>query len=203
MPTDSNGDKNHLTSEKQSGANDKIGAPSTQTPSPAWKVTGYHLVILLGSVLLTFILEWKFGIDWKERIKQGYALLFGGLGGTFAASRYVVLSVRHNTYDPRRVLWQILTPLYTAVLGWVGVIALAGGILILAQSPNPAEPQFTFFIMGFAFLVGFASESFSKRLIMAAQTLFGEHSGLEEVGSPKNDGNGAPELDAKGKAEQR
>jgi len=177
------GDGDESALNEGNGADDHPTGSGTRTPSPALKVTVYHLVILLGAVLGTFILEWKFGIDTKERIKQTYALLFGGLGGTFAASRYVVLSVRHNTYDPKRVLWQVLTPIYSAVLAWVGVIALAGGILILAQSPNPAEPQFTFFIMAFAFLVGFASESFSKRLIMAAQTLFGEHTGIEEVGA--------------------
>ncbi len=180
MQGDSGGNDESASQELKRTKERSAGSASP-TPSPAWKVTAYHLVILLGAVLATFLLEWRFGIDSKERTKQTYALLFGALGGTFAASRYVVLSVRHNTYDPKRVLWQVLTPIYSAVLAWVGVIALAGGILILAQSPNPAEPQFTFFIMGFAFLVGFASESFSKRLIMAAQTLFGEHNGLEEV----------------------
>lgn len=157
--------------------------PDNPTPSAAWKVSLYHLLILIGAVITTFWCEAIFGIEAKERVQQGYALAFGALGGAFAASRYVVYSVRHNIYDRKRLLWQILTPIYSAVLAWVGVIALGGGILILAASPNPAEPRFTFFIMGFAFLVGFASESFSKRLIMAAQTLFGEHGDLENGGA--------------------
>lgn len=170
-------------------------APEAHTPKAACLVSFYHFVILALAVGGTFWFETRFGIDSKERVKQVYALFFGGLGGAFAASRYVVYSVRHNIYDRKRLLWQILTPLYSAVLAWVGVITLGGGILILAASPNPAEPQFTFFIMGFAFLVGFASESFSKRLIMAAQTLFGEHGGLEDGTGSKRSENGKQEFD--------
>jgi hypothetical protein len=66
-------------------------------------------------------------------------------------------------------------------------IAIAGGILILASSPNPIEPQYTFFIMGFAFLVGLASESFSHKMIMAARTLFGEQIEGEELKGTKTD----------------
>lgn len=157
------------------------------TPSTALRVSAYHFAIIVLAVGGTLLFEKHFGIDSQDLIKQAYGLIFGALGGTFAASRYVILSVRHNAYERRRLLWQVLTPVYSAVLGWVGVIALGGGILILASSPKPSEPQFTFFTMGFSFLIGFASESFSKRLIMAAQTLFGEHAGMEEIVGGRSD----------------
>ena len=134
----------------------------------------------VGSIV-TFRVERMCGMSDNEIRKQRYALIFGALGGAVTASRWVVYSVRHNSYDPKRILWQLLTPVYSAVLAWVGVIAIAGGILILASSPNPIEPQYTFFIMGFAFLVGLASESFSHKMIMAARTLFGEQIEGEEL----------------------
>jgi hypothetical protein len=151
-------------------------------PFIAWGVSIYHVLILFGAVFGTLWLEKVCGIGHGEIAKQVYALIFGGLGGTVAALRWVILAVRYNAYDRKRVLWQVFTPLYSAVLAWVGVISLAGGILILSASPNPAEPQFTFFIMGFSFLAGFASESFSHRLIVAARTLFGEPSEKAELG---------------------
>ena len=189
MPN-SDGENGRADQGRRPGSSRLPDGSDIPTPSIALKVSVYHFVILTVAVVGTFSLEKCCGIDSQERVKQAYALMFGGLGGTFAASRYVILSVRHNAYERRRLLWQLLTPIYSAVLAWVGVITLAGGILILASSPKPSEPQFTFFVMGFSFLVGFASESFSKRLIMAAQTLFGEHAGLDEiVGSSAEDRN--------------
>jgi hypothetical protein len=126
-------------------------------------------------VLATINLEGFCGIDNSAILKQWYGLIFGGLGGTVVALRWVIYSVRHGIYDPKRLLWQLWTPLYSAVLAWVGVIAIAGGILVLGSAPKPVEPQFTFFIMTFSFLAGFASEVFSQRLMMAARTLFGEN----------------------------
>jgi hypothetical protein len=97
------------------------------------------------------------------------------MGGAFAASRVVVIAVRYRKYDPARVPWQIMTPVYSSVLGWVGVICIRGGLFTLAGDASPVEPRYTFFVVGLAFLSGFASEVCVKRLIRAAESLFGEN----------------------------
>src|SRR5258707_10943738 len=109
--------------ESQDSGAAQAESPKSTTPSEAWIVSGYHFLILLATVFGTFRLETMCGMEHREVMKQVYALIFGGLGGTVAASRWVVLSVRHNAYDRKRLLWQLLTPLYSAVLAWVGVIA--------------------------------------------------------------------------------
>jgi hypothetical protein len=154
-------------------------------PREAMGVSFWYILILVAGVLATLKLEGFCGIDNSAILKQWYGLIFGGLGGTVVALRWVILSVRHGDYDPRRLLWQLWTPIYSAVLAWVGVIAIAGGILVLGSAPKPVEPQFTFFVMTFSFLAGFASEVFSQRLMLAARTLFGENN--EEFRENKED----------------
>lgn len=151
--------------------------PTTQNAIPrgAWWVSCLYILILVAGVALAFEVEHLCGIDRSAMLNQAYGLIFGGLGGTIVALRWVIYSVRHGRYDPRRLLWQLWTPLYSAVLAWVGVIAIGGGILVLGTAPKLVEPQFTYFIMTFSFLAGFASEVFSQRLMMAARTLFGEN----------------------------
>jgi hypothetical protein len=98
----------------------------------------------------------------------------GATGGALNASRRVVLSVRYRSYLMSRLPWQLLTPVHSAVLAAVAFLAIEGGLLSLANSGERAEPRYTFFVMAFAFLVGFVSEVFVKRLIAAADALFGE-----------------------------
>jgi hypothetical protein len=150
-----------------------IGGKGFGPPTPFY-VSAYHMLVVVIVILIALCLEKRFvpSIEWYHQI---YALLGGGLGGTVTASRWVVLAVRHGEYDPRRLLWQLLTPIYSGALGWVGIIAIRGGLLTLSESPSTKEPNFTYFVIAFSFLVGFASEAFLKRLILAAQTLFGEH----------------------------
>lgn len=145
--------------------------------TPRW-VSCYHAAVILLAIAVAFLLHHQW-VSQDELRKQYYALIFGCLGGAVTASRYVVHAVRHGEYDRRRLLWQILTPVYSAVLAWMGVITIRGGLLTLSTAPTTAEPQYTYFIMGFSFLVGFGTESFVKRLIMAAESLFGERGDLD------------------------
>jgi hypothetical protein len=144
------------------------------SPHTPFYVSAYHMFVVFVVIVIALCIERKF-IPCLEWYHQIYALLGGALGGTVTASRWVVLAVRHGEYDRRRLLWQLLTPIYSGALGWVGIIAVRGGLLTLSESPSTKEPNFTYFVIAFSFLVGFASEAFLKRLILAAQTLFGEH----------------------------
>ncbi len=112
--------------------------------------------------------------------KLGLAVLFGGIGGALIASRYVVRAVRWHTYDSRRILWQITTPFHSAILAGVGFFIVRAGLVTLSASPSVKEPEYTYFVIGFSFLVGIASESFIQRLMKTAKTLFGEESKQEE-----------------------
>jgi hypothetical protein len=108
------------------------------------------------------------------------ASLFGGIGSTLHASRYVVLAVRHRKYDPQRILWQLLSPIHGAILAVVAIYLLSGGLLSLARTPSPGD-AYAYFVGGFSFIVGFSSEVFVKRLIRATEALFGEkHDDIEE-----------------------
>lgn len=155
------------------------GKGRPETPLLAWLATAYHVAILIACVKLMFSLQDGNPDGGRETLRQTYALLAGAMGGTFTASRWVIYAVRHGRYDSRRLLWQLATPIYSGVLGWIAVIAVRSGILTLVESPVPLEPRYTFFVITFAFLVGIASESFLKRLIMAAETIFGERGDLE------------------------
>jgi len=107
-------------------------------------------------------------------------LAFGALGGAMLSSRYVIYAIRHSAYDARRLPWQVLAPVHSAVLAGIGSAAVQGGLITISTSWQAAEPQYTLFLISFAFLVGFASEPFVKRLIMAAESLFGESGELNE-----------------------
>jgi hypothetical protein len=157
-----------------------VGTDNKSNPQLwAWIISAYHVLLLSALVCIAFYLQFfRSGVS-GELQKQCFALIFGGLAGTLAASRYVVYAVRHSEYDPNRILWQVLTPLYSAILAWIGMLIVRGGLVTLANTPGPAEPQYTFFVIGFSFLVGFASESFVKKLIVAAESLFGERGDLD------------------------
>nr|AWM04261.1 hypothetical protein CIT40_32335 [Bradyrhizobium amphicarpaeae] len=102
-----------------------------------------------------------------------FVFLFGALGSTLAASRIVVLALRYKNYQSEKVAWQLLTPLHGGVLAVVGLYVVLGGLLAMVRSPA-VGPEFGFFVGGFAFIVGFSSELFVKRLIRATEALFGE-----------------------------
>jgi hypothetical protein len=112
--------------------------------------------------------------------KAIYAVCFGAAGGTLTASRYVIYSVRHSIYDPRRTLWQIMTPLHSSILAGVAILAVKSGLFTLGQPLSPEEPKHTLAIIAFSFFVGLASESFVKRLIGAIEALFGERGDLAQ-----------------------
>jgi|GEM_PF-2421879 len=119
--------------------------------------------------------------SWQhERRDLCLALLCGAVGGAIMASRYVVHAVRSRTYDKNRFLWQLTTPIHSGILAPIGIILVKAGILTLTASGVTQEPQYTYFIIGVSFVVGFSSESFVKRLIVAAESLFGERGDLEE-----------------------
>jgi hypothetical protein len=81
------------------------------------------MLVVVFVILVALCLEKRFipSVEWYHQI---YAMLGGGLGGTMTASRWVVLAVRHGEYDTRRVLWQVLTPIYS------------GALVLWSQSPN-------------------------------------------------------------------
>lgn len=124
--------------------------------------------------------------DPTDRQLVGLAAIAGALGGTLVASRYVVQAVRMRNYDTSRIPWQLLTPLHAALLSGIGYFAIKGGVLSLAQSDIEPSPKYVYFVIGVSFLIGLTSESFLKRLIMAAEALFGERGDLLE--SPQSDG---------------
>lgn len=170
-------------------------------PRLATIVSVYHALILIGAlVATTFYLEPSSLVSCPTagdaNISQvspasncrpvhwrvvTFAFMFGTLGSTLAASRYVVFAVRHSVYDLRRVPWQLLSPLHGGVLSVIAVYVVFGGLLAIARSPNPSE-EYGFFVGGFAFIVGFSSELFVKRLIRATEALFGEEPNIDVIG---------------------
>jgi hypothetical protein len=107
-------------------------------------------------------------------------LAFGALGGAILSSRFVILAIRHSKYDARRLPWQVMAPIHSAVLAAIGAAAVQGGLITISTSWKAAEPQYTLFLISFSFLVGLASEPFVKRLMMAAASLFGEKGDLDD-----------------------
>ncbi len=150
------------------------------TPKAACFVTAYHvaLFVVMG-VSLYYLYEQDGGLKEGGLKECLTSLVFGALGGTMMACRYVVYAVRHNRYGHHLLLWQIMTPIFSAVLAPIGMIAVRAGMLTLTNTPELSEPRYTYFLMIFSFLVGFCSESFIKRLIMAFEALLGERGDLD------------------------
>jgi hypothetical protein len=162
-----------------SGSSSQNGTDPTVATKAAYKVTLYHvgIFIVIGLLLLSLHKHWISADDGLKKAIQ--SLCFGALGGTLMASRYVVYAVRHRNYDTKRLLWQLLTPIHSAILAAVSIVAVRAGLITLTNASAPTEPQYTWFVMAFSFLVGIASEAFVKRLIMASESLFGERGDLE------------------------
>lgn len=151
-------------------------------PRVAIAVCTFHVLLMVCSGILV-VLAYKQIDPIAQFTTLVYVLAFGGIGGTLNASRYVVKSLRYGTYEVRRVPWQILTPLHGAVLAGIGFAVIKGGIISMTQGiKDPAT--YSFFTMGVSFLIGFSSELFIKRLILASEALFGESHNIEEVGHP-------------------
>lgn len=149
-------------------------------PTQAYLVTAYHLAILIGAAIIV-LLTYRGTITENDAIKKAlFALCLGAAGGTLTASRYVVYSVRHSIYDPRRLLWQLMSPLHSSILAGVALLTIKSGLFTLGQPLSPEEPKHTLAIMAFSFLVGLASESFVKKLIVAIEALFGERGDLAQ-----------------------
>jgi len=148
----------------------------------------YLLILGIASAVLLLLAYWRVGVLADVVLQRaGFTIAGGALGGTLMSSRYIVYAVRHSTYDHRRFLWQVATPIWSAVLAGIGLIAVHGGIITMSTSWSSQEPNYTFAVITFSFLVGFASESFTKRLIMAAESLFGERPQMNRSGRNARD----------------
>jgi hypothetical protein len=195
--------------EKHPGESDRrpkkrwfpYGLTRYHTPPLAIGMSVYHAIILVGSLVVTTFFvppetmmagctEGGTGgtvqaansqschlIHWSLIV---FAFSFGAMGSTLVASRYVVLAVRHRKYDSQRILWQLMTPLHGGVLACVAIYVVLGGLLTLSRSAAPSD-QYGYFVGGFAFIVGFSSELFVKRLIRATEALFGESANIDEL----------------------
>jgi hypothetical protein len=154
-------------------------------------VTLVHLLLIMsaGYIAVMTVCNWttadvEFGIFVSSAT-------FGVVGGTVTASRYVVYAVRHREYDRNRILWQLMTPVYSAVLAWIGTLAVRAGMLTLTSAGQQKERLS--FVPVFSFFVGLASESFIKRLIASAEALFGERGDLERKTSSRSRSRNVPE----------
>lgn len=150
-------------------------------------VSAYHLVIVVLTIcaIISPFGDIQPNRDWREILLLVAAM--GATGGALNASRRVVLAVRYRKYYMSRLLWQLLTPVHSALLAAVAFLAIEGGLLSLARTAERAEPKYTLFVMAAAFFVGFVSEVFVKRLIAAADALFGE-AGNAKASDPERDG---------------
>lgn len=153
----------------------------------AYCVTAYHTAVILVVAIACIVVGYELCPDAKRFQKAVYVVGFGAVGATLHASRYVVYSVAHQRYQRRKLLWQLMTPVHSAVLSVVAYVAINAGLLTLATAPEAKEPQYTWFVIISSFLVGFASETFVKRLIMAAESLFGERGDLEGESKPSSE----------------
>lgn len=143
-------------------------------------ISAYHVLLLIISALVLLGINQKWISPNEELQRVLLSICFGVMGGTLTASRYVIYAIRHRRYDKGRTLWQLLTPLHSALLAAISMIAVRGGLITLSTGTATKEPEYSYFVMAFCFLVGLSSESFVKRLIMAAESLFGERGDLNE-----------------------
>jgi hypothetical protein len=175
QPTTNKVSQTSATNDPPSSESD-IGTNSG--PKMPYYVTGYHVGMLVLAAVIT-LLTYQGKITGDDALKKAlYTVCFGAAGGLLTASRYVVYSVRHSIYDPRRLLWQLVSPIHSAILAGVFIVTVKGGLFALGQPLAPEEPKHTLAIMGFSFFVGLASESFVKKLIVAIEALFGERGDL-------------------------
>jgi hypothetical protein len=142
------------------------------TPCKAVCVSLYHVAIFgIGIIGVCKIMESTIAMSFSDDVLLSG--LFGMIGATLTASRYVVIAVRHGRYEPRRILWQVLTPIQGGVLAIAGMIMVEGGIISLGGDSTNISKH-VYFILSLSFLIGFSSEVFVKKLIATAETFFGE-----------------------------
>jgi hypothetical protein len=175
-PTDKQPDKPEDSGVEVAEASGTLS--HSEPGSLPYLVTVYHIVVIVAVAAAASSIVIVNDPNWLRACE--YGALFGGLGGTLTASRYVVSAMRHDEYDRKRALWQLLTPIHAAVLAAVAVLAVEGGLLTLAGHGDRTEPQYTKFIMAFSFVVGLVSEVFVKRLIMAGEALFGGRGDIDK-----------------------
>ena len=177
----------------------RITVPETElshkAPKIAYAVCAFHAAVIVASLCFTTfifppsaLLECTSnGKDVTEFVPTGIchaidwrvitvAFAFGCLGGATNASRYVVWAVRHGKYANDRLLWQLMTPLHGGLLAVIAIYVAFGGLFAIAKAPTP-NTNYGYFVGSFGFVVGLASELFVKRLIRAAEALFGERDG--------------------------
>src|SRR5437879_9480226 len=74
-------------------------------------VLGYDVIVMVVAIYVayrSYCLQGLFTDPVLSRI--ALTLSSGALGGAMLSSRWVVLAIRHGTYDARRLPWQVLAP---------------------------------------------------------------------------------------------
>ncbi len=154
-------------------------------PTAAIWVTVYHILLLvINAVLITFLYVNKgpSGVVPMGGLGQlpataVYSFGFGIMGGVLYASRWVIYSVARRDYLPRKILWQVISPIHGGMLAVFVVIAVKAGILGVAGvetgSPEGAA-RYVWFVMALSFMTGFASKIIIERVEEMTRALFGK-----------------------------
>jgi hypothetical protein len=176
-------------------------------PKAAIWVTVYHFLLVAISAIIIIVLYVKTVPG--EKVSVGglgqlpatafYSFGLGLIGGVLYASRWVIHSVARKDYIPRKILWQIVSPIHGAILAVFVIVAIKAGILGIAgvdTSSSEAASRYVWFVMAVSFMTGFASKIVIERVEEMTRALFGkEFKKIPDAGSepPTSDsGAGTP-----------
>lgn len=138
-----------------------------------WKIN------LIGIYLIVFLLAQIVGayFTWISKFNDTlrYLILIsvsGGLGGLIYCMREYYRYIRNEEFKTNYFWWYIIRPISSMVMGAFSYLFIAGGLLVLSNSPNATDPKGLMFYCSFAFLVGIAYSRFIEKIYQIAEVLF-------------------------------
>ena len=111
--------------------------------------------------------------SWLAPLELAYqSVLMGGLGGTVYCLRAVYLNhCVKNAWDRRWVVWYVLRPVVSTLIGGVAYIFLSAGLLVLDAGHDSEASRYGF--LAFAFIAGLNVDRFIVRIEEIASSTWG------------------------------
>ena len=138
-----------------------------------WKINliGIYLIVFMIAQVFIAYLIWE--SKWNDNLRFIILIgISGGLGGSIYCMREFYRYIKNEQFRINYFWWYIIRPLSSMVMGAFSYLFIAGGLLVLSNSPNATDQKGLMFYCSFAFLVGIAYSRFIEKIYQLAGVLF-------------------------------